>query len=226
MTSDHDGSVGSFAPSKAALSAARDPGGPGAGVFTRLYPEAAMRAARTADQRRKEGRPLSAIDGQVVSIKDLFDVQGETTLAGSTALHAEPPARSDVRVVALLKAAGAVVVGKTNMTEFALRAGAQSASRNAAEPVATGGTADRRRIFVGRRRLGRRGHGLGRHRDRYGRIGPHPRGLLRSLVGYKPNRGAGESPRSIRSVHFHALLPVGAGPSPKTTIKCCVREPN
>src|ERR671939_483087 len=61
----------------------------------------------------------SALAGLPVSIKDLFDVAGETTLAGSKALAGAPPARRDAAIVARLKAAGAVIVGKTNMTEFA-----------------------------------------------------------------------------------------------------------
>jgi aspartyl-tRNA(Asn)/glutamyl-tRNA(Gln) amidotransferase subunit A len=103
-----------------ALARARDPGGEGARVFTRLYDEAAMVAAKASDSRAIAGRPLSPIDGLVVSIKDLFDVAGETTLAGSAAMADEPAATRDAEVVERLRAGGAVIVGKTNMTEFAL----------------------------------------------------------------------------------------------------------
>ena len=57
--------------------------------------------------------------GIPVSIKDLFDVAGERTLAGSQALDDAPLAKADAPIVARLKAAGAVVIGRTNMTEFA-----------------------------------------------------------------------------------------------------------
>src|SRR5262249_6335799 len=61
----------------------------------------------------------SPLAGLPVSIKNLCDVAGETTLAGSTALDDRPPAKADAPVVARLRAAGAVIVGSTNMSEFA-----------------------------------------------------------------------------------------------------------
>ena len=88
-------------------------------VFTRLYPEAALAAARHADAARAAGVQLSPLAGLPVSIKDLYDVAGETTLAGSVVCEGEPAARQDAPVVARLRAAGAAVIGKTNMTEFA-----------------------------------------------------------------------------------------------------------
>ena len=88
-------------------------------VFTRCYPQAAMAAAVQADHARKAGLPVSAIAGLPVSIKDLCDVAGETTLAGSIVLKGEPPATADASVVARLRAAGAALIGKTNMSEFA-----------------------------------------------------------------------------------------------------------
>ena len=62
------------------------------------------------------GRPLA---GLAVSIKDLFDAAGETTAAGSVVLAEAPAAVRDCPVVARLRAAGGVVIGRTNMTEFA-----------------------------------------------------------------------------------------------------------
>ena len=88
-------------------------------VFTRCYPQEAMAAAVQADHARKAGLPVSAIAGLPVSIKDLCDVAGETTLAGSIVLKGEPPATADASVVARLRAAGAALIGKTNMSEFA-----------------------------------------------------------------------------------------------------------
>lgn len=105
---------------QAAFDQIGDPGGQGATVFTRTYRERAIAAAAQSDVRRAAGRCLSPIDGIPISIKDLFDVAGETTAAGAIAMAGEPPATRDAAIVARLKAAGAVIVGRTNMTEFAL----------------------------------------------------------------------------------------------------------
>jgi aspartyl-tRNA(Asn)/glutamyl-tRNA(Gln) amidotransferase subunit A len=104
---------------EAALARAQDAAGEGARAFTRLYAEAARLAADAADSLAKAGGTAAPLAGIPVSIKDLFDVAGETTLAGSVALKSAPPAAADAVVVRRLRAAGAVIVGKTNMTEFA-----------------------------------------------------------------------------------------------------------
>ncbi|HVL76209.1 MAG TPA: amidase [Noviherbaspirillum sp.] len=88
-------------------------------VFTRLYPDAARAAAAHADALRSAGVQTSPLAGLPVSIKDLVDVAGEITLAGSIALRDAAPAASDAPVLQRLRAAGAAIVGKTNMTEFA-----------------------------------------------------------------------------------------------------------
>ncbi|MGT2479567.1 amidase [Methylobacterium oryzae CBMB20] len=88
-------------------------------VFTRLYPAEARAAAEAADARRRDGIALGPLDGAIVSIKDLFDVAGETTRAGSVLLADAAPAGADAPVVARLRRAGAVILGKTNMSEFA-----------------------------------------------------------------------------------------------------------
>jgi len=88
-------------------------------VFTKLYPDVARAAADVADARRKAGIRLGPLDGEIVSIKDLLDVGGEPTLAGSLLRRTAPPAQQDAPVVQRLRRAGAVIVGKTNMTEFA-----------------------------------------------------------------------------------------------------------
>lgn len=88
-------------------------------VFTRLYPEAARAAGEHADSMRAAGVEISPLAGLPVSIKDLVDIAGETTLAGSTVLRDSPPAKSDAPVVKRLRIAGAAIIGKTNMTEFA-----------------------------------------------------------------------------------------------------------
>ena len=91
-------------------------------VFLKLYPDAARAAADAADARRKADVTLGPLDGTIVSIKDLFDVAGETTTAGSAALRDATPARHDAVIVRRLRQAGAVIIGKTNMTEFAFSA--------------------------------------------------------------------------------------------------------
>ncbi len=89
-------------------------------IYTRLYAQPARLAADLADAMRSAGMAApSALAGLPVSIKDLLDVAGETTLAGSVVLHDAPPATQDAPVVARLRAAGAAIIGKTNMTEFA-----------------------------------------------------------------------------------------------------------
>ncbi len=113
------GRVTSLSLTEAALARAQDEAGEGARVFTRLYAEAALAEARAADLLRAAGIERSAIDGLPISIKDLFDVAGEPTLSGSVARQAEAPAGTDAEVVRRLRAAGAVIVGKTNMSEFA-----------------------------------------------------------------------------------------------------------
>lgn len=91
-----------------------------ASVFTKLYPAAAHAAAAHADAMQAAGvTALSPLAGLPVSIKDLVDVAGETTLAGSTVLKDAAPALSDAPVVRRLRASGAAILGKTNMTEFA-----------------------------------------------------------------------------------------------------------
>lgn len=65
---------------------------------------------------------LGPLDGTIVSIKDLFDVAGEATTAGSLMLRTAAPALRDAAIVSRLRQAGAVIIGKTNMTEFAFTA--------------------------------------------------------------------------------------------------------
>jgi Asp-tRNA(Asn)/Glu-tRNA(Gln) amidotransferase A subunit family amidase len=88
-------------------------------IFTRFYPEVARAAGAHADALRAAGVEISPLAGLPVSVKDLFDVGGETTLAGSIVLRDAPPAAADAPVVKRLRIAGAAIIGKTNMTEFA-----------------------------------------------------------------------------------------------------------
>lgn len=102
-----------------ALARIDDPTGEGVRTYTRTYAAAARATAAASDALRATGQSLGPLAGLPISIKDLFDVAGEVTLAGSTALADRPPAVQDAPIVRRLRAAGAVIVGKTNMVEFA-----------------------------------------------------------------------------------------------------------
>ncbi|HSC62303.1 MAG TPA: amidase [Caldimonas sp.] len=80
---------------------------------------AARAAAAAADGAIAAGREPGPLAGLAVSIKDLFDVAGETTRAGSTILGDAPPATEDAPAVARLRRAGAALIGRTHMSEFA-----------------------------------------------------------------------------------------------------------
>jgi aspartyl-tRNA(Asn)/glutamyl-tRNA(Gln) amidotransferase subunit A len=102
-----------------ALERALDPAGEGARVFMKVHAGSARAMARAADQARAHGIVPSPLAGLPVSVKDLFDVAGDVTRAGSKVLDDASPATVDARVVARLRAAGAIIVGRTGMTEFA-----------------------------------------------------------------------------------------------------------
>ena len=88
-------------------------------VFSKVYTQQARAEADAADARLRDGRAVGPLDGRIVSIKDLFDVAGEPTLAGSVIRRDAAPAAKDAAIVRRLREAGAVIVGKTHMTEFA-----------------------------------------------------------------------------------------------------------
>ena len=93
-----------------------------AAVFLAVTEDRARREAEASRARYAAGRPASPVDGVPVAWKDLFDMAGEVTTAGSALLRHAPPAEVDAPVVAQLAAAGMVAVGKTNLTEFAFSA--------------------------------------------------------------------------------------------------------
>jgi aspartyl-tRNA(Asn)/glutamyl-tRNA(Gln) amidotransferase subunit A len=96
-----------------------DPAGEGQRTFIHVDKEAAIEAAEAMDRLRKAKAAPSPYAGIPVSIKDLFDIRGQVTRAGSRALEDSAPAEADAPVVARLRRAGFVVIGRTNMTEFA-----------------------------------------------------------------------------------------------------------
>lgn len=96
-----------------------DPGGEGSRAFLKVYEDRARAEAEAIDTRRAAGVALGPLAGIPMSVKDLFDVAGETTTAGTRILAENPPAADDAVIVSRLRAAGAVIVGKNNMTELA-----------------------------------------------------------------------------------------------------------
>ncbi|HXV01247.1 MAG TPA: amidase [Caulobacteraceae bacterium] len=88
-------------------------------AFTYIDAGHARAAARAADHERREGRAASHLAGIPVSVKDLFDIAGQTTSAGSAIFAGAAPADADAPVVARLKSAGLIVIGRTQMSEFA-----------------------------------------------------------------------------------------------------------
>jgi len=102
-----------------ALARIADPAGEGARAFLKVYAESARAEAEHSDRLRRQGVVRSGVEGLPVSLKDLYDVAGDVTRAGSKLLAGAPPAKQDAAAVARLRAAGAVFVGRTNMVEFA-----------------------------------------------------------------------------------------------------------
>jgi aspartyl-tRNA(Asn)/glutamyl-tRNA(Gln) amidotransferase subunit A len=104
---------------EACLSEIADPAGEGARVFLKVYAPAARAMADAADALRQAGRSASRFAGIPISVKDLFDIAGDPTAAGSVVLADAAPAAATAPAVARLEAAGFIPIGRTNMTEFA-----------------------------------------------------------------------------------------------------------
>jgi aspartyl-tRNA(Asn)/glutamyl-tRNA(Gln) amidotransferase subunit A len=102
-----------------ALAAIKDSQGEGSRTFLSVHDSEALAAADQVDAQRRGGAKLPALAGIPISIKDLFDEAGVTTLGGSKVLVGAPPATRDSSVVERLKKAGAVIIGRTNLVEFA-----------------------------------------------------------------------------------------------------------
>jgi aspartyl-tRNA(Asn)/glutamyl-tRNA(Gln) amidotransferase subunit A len=96
-----------------------DPQGEGARAFISVSSESARAQADEVDRRRAAGQSLPAFAGIPLGIKDLFDVAGEVTRAGSQVLASRAPAARDAPVIARLRAAGFIFIGRNTMTEFA-----------------------------------------------------------------------------------------------------------
>ena len=96
-----------------------DETGEGGRTFLKVYAETAPAMADAMDQARELGMAPTPFSGIPISIKDIYDVAGDVTLAGSKALVGSPPATADCPAVARLRAAGFVIVGRTTLSEFA-----------------------------------------------------------------------------------------------------------
>ncbi|MGV2292367.1 amidase [Trinickia sp. YCB016] len=94
-------------------------GSAGGSTYTQADRPAAREAAANSDAFRARGYVPSALAGVPVSVKDLFDVKGQVTTAGSRILRDTAPAVRDAAAIARLREAGAVFAGRTNMSEFA-----------------------------------------------------------------------------------------------------------
>ncbi len=114
-----DGTITSRALVERCLDRIADPAGEGARAFIKVHAEHARVMADAMDALRRVGRAPSRYAGIPVSLKDLFDIVGEPTPAGSRVLADAPPATEHAPVVQRMLAAGFVPVGRTNMTEFA-----------------------------------------------------------------------------------------------------------
>lgn len=88
-------------------------------VFTQLYADSAHATAQQRDAQAQAGHSLGVLHGVCITLKDNIDVASETTMAGGVVCAGEAPALHDAPVVQRLREAGAVVLGKTNMSEFA-----------------------------------------------------------------------------------------------------------
>ena len=143
------------------------------GAFVAVDAEAALAEARAVDERVAAGEDVGPLAGVPIGVKDLEDATGFVTTQGSAAFAGGPPAPADSPLVARLRAAGCVVVGKTNTPELGWKADTVNPTvRRHPQPVGT--------RPLGRRLVGRVGGGGGRrpgaagHRVRRRRVDPHP----------------------------------------------------
>jgi amidase/aspartyl-tRNA(Asn)/glutamyl-tRNA(Gln) amidotransferase subunit A len=110
-------------------------------TYLRRFDAQALAAAQAVDAQLAAGAPLPRLAGLAISVKDLFDVQGQPTTAASRVLAGATPAASDCLAVARLRAAGAALTGHTNLTEFAF-SGVGINPHHGTPPNAATGTVD------------------------------------------------------------------------------------
>ncbi|MGD0431997.1 MAG: amidase [Acetobacteraceae bacterium] len=102
-----------------ALARIADPAGEGARAFIKVHAEQARAAADAVDAARRVGLPVGRYAGIPIALKDLFDIAGQPTPAGSKVLADASPARANAAVVQRMRDAGFIAMGRVNMTEFA-----------------------------------------------------------------------------------------------------------
>lgn len=126
-------------------------------VFISLLESQAISAAQQSMARRQKGNALDAVDGLPFAVKDLIDVAGSLTTAGSAIRNEVAPATQDAPVIARLRNAGMIPLGKTNLTEFAYSGlglnphyGTPTADFKQVEPRAPGGSSSGSAIAVQR----------------------------------------------------------------------------
>src|SRR5262252_9657145 len=88
-------------------------------AFTAVLEDRALAKARAIDAARLDGRPLGPLAGVPFAVKNLFDIAGLPTLAGSKINREQPPAARDATLIERLEAAGAILLGALNMGEYA-----------------------------------------------------------------------------------------------------------
>jgi aspartyl-tRNA(Asn)/glutamyl-tRNA(Gln) amidotransferase subunit A len=165
-----------------------DPSGEGQRTFIHVDKAAAIEVAEAMDRLRKANAAPSPFAGIPVSIKDLFDIRGQVTRAGSRALEDSALAQADAPVVARLRRAGFVVIGRTNMTEFAYSGiginphfGTPKGAWNRREGHVPGGSSSGAAVSIADRMA-------------YGALGTDTGGSCRipaaynGIVGYKPTQ--------------------------------------
>ena len=92
---------------------------PAINSFSGVTEARALAEADAVDEAVRAGRPVGPLAGVPFAVKNLFDIEGITTLAGAAITRADPPASADADLVARLNAAGAILVGALHMGEFA-----------------------------------------------------------------------------------------------------------
>ena len=190
----------------------RRPGGRGrAGLHPCRHATPRSRPPRRWTRLRKVKAAPSPFAGIPVSIKDLFDIKGQVTRAGSRALDDNPPAEADAPAVARLRRAGFVVIGRTNMTEFAYSGiginphyGTPKGAWQRDVGHVPGGSSS------GARGLGRRRHGAWRARHRHRRLLPDSGGLQRHRRLQADAAPGAARRRGAAVVHARQHRPAGA----------------
>src|SRR5260370_20243654 len=168
-----------------------DPSGEGVRTFIHVDAEAAIEAAEAMDRLREVKAAPSRYAGIPVSIKDLFDIKGQVTRAGSRALEDSAAAEADAPVVARLRRAGFIVIGRTNMTEFAYSGiginphfGTPKGTWNRCEGHVPGGSSSGAAVSIADRMA-------------YGALGTDTGGSCRTPAAYNGIVGLKPTPRRV-----------------------------